>query len=235
MRVRFVWALLSLAFVFPAAASDAPSCRAAQESDNPMVTSEDYGIVRCNLRQVPRFHVQDFDESERAQGYSQRSSSDPMVWSPTQWGSTLFRGYRRAYDDRYDRRVRSVEQAPLLRQRVVSAGTNDTARTIGQNWLRAMTTSPTRKQGPQLRIFGAQDPTPRTARRADLDSRALANVRGDCPNCRAASTPVHARCARPGMLILAWDGHRGVPVCPLTGPWSGRIMLPPTDYGHDEG
>jgi hypothetical protein len=67
-----------------------------------MVTSEDFGIARCRIHKE-RYHVRDYD-GEGARGYA--DASDPMVWSDTQWRSTLFGGYSQTSDDRYDRRFR---------------------------------------------------------------------------------------------------------------------------------
>lgn len=69
-----------------------------------MVSSESFGVAGCK-RHAPRYHSQDF-RGEGARGYAARASEDPMVWSDARWRSTLFGGYARNSDDRYDRRFR---------------------------------------------------------------------------------------------------------------------------------
>lgn len=76
-------------------------CRA---SDNPMVWHEGFGVSRCTQL--------------NARGTVRRASSDPMVWSDNRWRSTLFGGYRRDYDTRYDRRFRRAEVSPTRIVRV---------------------------------------------------------------------------------------------------------------------
>lgn len=71
-------------------------------SDNPMVWGNGFGVSQCRAHK-PRYHRDAF-KGERARGYAQRS--DPLVWPDSQWGSTLFGGYARDYDSRYDRRFR---------------------------------------------------------------------------------------------------------------------------------
>jgi hypothetical protein len=71
-------------------------------SDNPMVWNNGFGVSQC-LAHKPRYHKDAF-RGERARGYAQ--SSDPMVWSDTQWGSTLFGGYSHNTNGHYDRRFR---------------------------------------------------------------------------------------------------------------------------------
>lgn len=78
--------------------------RCAGSSTNPMVSSESFGVSGCK-RHAPRYHTRDH-LAERARGYTQHASSDPMVWSDTQWRSSLMGGYSPASDDRYDRRFR---------------------------------------------------------------------------------------------------------------------------------
>jgi hypothetical protein len=76
------------------------------------------GVARCAKR-GPRYHTDDF-KGERARGYAK--SSDPMVWNDNQWRSTLFDGYARTYDRRYDQRVRprpSAVKVDVRRERRV--------------------------------------------------------------------------------------------------------------------
>ena len=108
MRVLSL-ALLSVVSVLslPAGAR-AEAC--AADPDDPMSWSESFGVAQCRTR-AARYHADDYN-GEKARGYADRS--DPMVWSDEQWRSTLFPGYARTYDDRYDRRVR--REAPSTAQ-----------------------------------------------------------------------------------------------------------------------
>lgn len=90
--------------------AEAAACGAA-DPDDPMSWSEDFGVARCRTS-APRHHRDDY-AGERARGYAE--SSDPMVWSDAQWRSTLFPGYARTYDDRYDRRYRREETSVVRR------------------------------------------------------------------------------------------------------------------------
>lgn len=102
MNKWFAAALLSSLTVF---LSDGASARShCASSDSPMVSSESFGVAGCK-RHAPRYHSQDF-RGEGARGYAARASEDPMVWSDARWRSTLFGGYARNSDDRYDRRFR---------------------------------------------------------------------------------------------------------------------------------
>jgi hypothetical protein len=69
-----------------------------------MVWHEGFGVSRCTPL--------------NARGHAQRASSDPMVWSDSKWRSTLFGGYARDYDTRYDRRFRRAEVGPTRIVRV---------------------------------------------------------------------------------------------------------------------
>lgn len=69
-----------------------------------MVSSESFGVGGCK-RHAPRYHTSAY-LGEDARGYVRRVSDDPMVWSDTRWRGTLFDGYARDSDDRYDRRFR---------------------------------------------------------------------------------------------------------------------------------
>lgn len=51
-------------------------------------------------------------------GYARRARQDPMVWPDSTWRSTLFGGYTRDYDTRYDRRFRRAEVSPTRIVRV---------------------------------------------------------------------------------------------------------------------
>ncbi len=76
-----------------------------------MAWDDGFGVSHCRA-QKPRYHVHDYD-GESAHGYA--ASSDPMVWSGTQWSGTLFDGYARTYDRRYDTRVRPEPVRPQAR------------------------------------------------------------------------------------------------------------------------
>ena len=211
-----------------ASAEDRAACRNAADPDNPMTTNQTYGVASCNAHRARRYHTNDY-----AGGMSWRNASeDPMVWNGNQWGSDLFHGYSHNSDGNYDRRFHPRDEAPAMVRIEIK-------RRVNEGWVRSSEMGPPPAR-PQLRVFGTRSnrlgATLGDDRSHGRSHGVLNNVRGDCPTCRAATVPTHARCARPGgMLILAWDGHRGVPVCPLTGPWNGRIMLPPSDPGHDEG
>ena len=97
-----LFALISIAALFASSGSQAGACGARADQDNPMAWDEGFGVSHC-ARHKPRYHTSDY-EGEGARGYA--TSSDPMAWSGTQWGITLFDGYARTYDSRYDRRVR---------------------------------------------------------------------------------------------------------------------------------
>jgi hypothetical protein len=97
-----LFALIAIAALFASSGSQAGACGAKADRDNPMAWDEGFGVSRCRAQQ-PRYHVRDYD-GESARGYA--TSSDPMVWSDTQWSGTLFDGYARTYDRRYDTRVR---------------------------------------------------------------------------------------------------------------------------------
>lgn len=94
------FALIAIAALFASPGAQAGTCRA--NPDNPMAWDDGFGVSRCRARK-PRYHVHDYD-GESARGYA--ASSDPMVWSDRQWSGTLFDGYARTYDRRYDTRVR---------------------------------------------------------------------------------------------------------------------------------
>lgn len=76
--------------------------QACGNPDDPMSWNEGFGVARCAER-GPRYHTRDF-KGEAARGYAGRS--DPMVWDDNQWRGTLFDGYARTYDRRYDQRTR---------------------------------------------------------------------------------------------------------------------------------
>jgi len=83
---------------------DAAARPCSRNHDNPMMTSDGFGVAHCAKR-GPRYHTRDY-LGEGARGYARRASSDPMVWSDAQWRSRLMGGYARDYDRRYDRRFR---------------------------------------------------------------------------------------------------------------------------------
>ena len=98
----FVFVCLMLTLAFAANDASARSCNAKADRDNPMVWSEGFGVSQCRAHR-PRYHTRKHD-GEAARGYA--APSDPMVWSDTQWRSTLMDGYSRNYDSRYDHRFR---------------------------------------------------------------------------------------------------------------------------------
>lgn len=93
---------------FAAASAEARDCRV--DPNDPMVSSESFGISTCRMH-GPRFDIRDFD-GEGARGYAETSSDDPMVWADDQWRSDLMGGYADSehggYDNRF-RRERHVE------------------------------------------------------------------------------------------------------------------------------
>lgn len=97
-----------LTLAFAASDADARSCGRAADRDNPMVWNEGFGVSQCRAHR-PRYHTRKHD-GESARGYA--AASDPMVWSDTQWRSTLMGGYSHTYDSRYDRRFRREHTAP---------------------------------------------------------------------------------------------------------------------------
>jgi hypothetical protein len=101
-------ALVSLSTVQLAVARDG-----CPYSDNPMTSSEGFGVASCK-RYVPRYHSRDH-LGEGARGYARRASSDPMVWSDARWRSTLMGGYARTSDRRYDLRFRRVVERRIVR------------------------------------------------------------------------------------------------------------------------
>jgi hypothetical protein len=111
-------ALLLITSVWLSVGAKAETCGAV-DPDDPMAWSEGFGIGECRAR-AAGYHRDDYD-GEQARGYA--DSSDPMVWSDEQWRSTLFPGYARNYDDRYDRRsrreARSMAQQALRVERQV--------------------------------------------------------------------------------------------------------------------
>lgn len=118
---------LALAMLMPLLwlSAEAAACGAA-DPDDPMSWSEDFGVARCRSN-APRYHRDDF-AGEHARGYA--DSADPMVWSDAQWRSTLFPGYARTHDDRYDRRYRreaipAAPRAARIEKRVEVTIVND--------------------------------------------------------------------------------------------------------------
>lgn len=98
VRVFGLLALMSLAIM--SGGGVAQAC--GGDSDDPMSWDDGFGVARCAER-GPRYHIHDFD-GVRARGTA--DDEDPMVWDDDQWRSTLFGGYARTYDRRYDQRVR---------------------------------------------------------------------------------------------------------------------------------
>lgn len=96
-----------MAFAVAAGDANARSCGRASDRDNPMVWSDGYGASQCRVHQ-PRYDSRDVAR-ERTRGYA--AAADPMVWSDTQWRSTLMGGYSRNTDSRYDRRFRREHAA----------------------------------------------------------------------------------------------------------------------------
>jgi hypothetical protein len=100
----FAFAALSLAALTTDIAAASGRCRVAKDIDNPMVSSEGFGVATCHHRGPRYFTAAHLREGAR--GYARRVASDPMVWSDAKWRSRLFGGYARTYDDKYDRRFR---------------------------------------------------------------------------------------------------------------------------------
>jgi hypothetical protein len=94
--------------------AEARGCRVAADPDNPMMTSESYGVALCRVHRE-RYRVR----ADRGHRPRRTGADDPMVWSDHQWRSDLFAGYSRTYDDRYDRRGRP-EARHRLRTHVVA-------------------------------------------------------------------------------------------------------------------
>jgi hypothetical protein len=109
-------AALSLATLTTDIAAASGRCRVARDADNPMVSSEGFGIATCHKR-GPRYFTAAY-LGESARGYARRVASDPMVWSDAKWRSRLFGGYARTYDDKYDRRFRRGAVAAHVARRI---------------------------------------------------------------------------------------------------------------------
>jgi len=109
-----------LAFIVVSSLTVAPPASAGascDDGDNPMATSEGFGISRCAMH-GRRYHIDDF-AGERVRGYVRHTNSDdPMAWSDDEWRTDLM-SYSNVNDDRYDRRFHHV--APLTRvvQRII--------------------------------------------------------------------------------------------------------------------
>jgi hypothetical protein len=103
-RICFALAALTIAAVTMDIAAASGRCRVAKDIDNPMASSEGFGMATCHNRGPRYFTTTHLGEGAR--GYARRVSSDPMVWSDAKWRSRLFGGYARTYDDKYDRRFR---------------------------------------------------------------------------------------------------------------------------------
>lgn len=107
--IRVLFGLLLAAITAGAAAESAQAgrlgCRPVS-ADNPMTSSQQFGVATCGAR-GPRY-FRDAFLGEGARGYVHRTSSsdDPMVWSDAQWRSDFFDGYVDTYNDTYDRRFR---------------------------------------------------------------------------------------------------------------------------------
>ena len=95
-------AIATIAASLPLGAQSAAACDGG--SDNPMVSSESFGVAGCK-QYAPRYHTRDY-VGEGARGYTRYAGDDPMVWSDDQWRSSLMSGYARDYDNRYDFRFR---------------------------------------------------------------------------------------------------------------------------------
>lgn len=108
MRVFFglLLALVAAGATAGGAEASGRGCRNVS-ADNPMVSSESFGVAKCHARGA-RYFTRSY-LGEGARGYAARVSSDPMVWSDSRWRGTLFDGYTQTYNDTYDRRFRQAE------------------------------------------------------------------------------------------------------------------------------
>ena len=135
--MKNIWlalAALSLLALTTDIATAGSRCRAAKDADNPMVSSEGYGVAKCHKR-GPRYFTAAY-LGEGARGYARRVSSDSMVWSDGKWRSSLFGGYARTYNNKYDRRFhRPAAPTRVIEKRIervhVTATTHlETTKTI---------------------------------------------------------------------------------------------------------
>lgn len=114
IRIFLATALVLLTAVQGAVARD--DCA---HSDNPMMSSNGFGVASCKPyapRYYSRAHL-----GEGVRGYARRASSDPMVWSDARWRSTLMGGTARSSNGRYDLRFRRVAAEPLRIVRTIEA------------------------------------------------------------------------------------------------------------------
>jgi hypothetical protein len=157
VRVLGLIALISMTIA--AGGGVAQAC--GGDSDNPMTWDEGFGVARCAER-GPRYHIHDFD-GEGARGYA--VAADPMVWDDAQWRSTLFGGYARSYDRRYDQRARPHVDATNIQIRLErhvevnvreGAGVKDDAKPRGPKLLNVRTRSEF-KTNPGVLRFGGHD------------------------------------------------------------------------------
>lgn len=116
MRVGLGMALAAAALLTTVAPLSAAGGR-CDDSDNPMATSEGFGIARCAAH-GRRYHIDDF-AGERVHGYARHASNDdPMVWSDDQWRTDLM-SYSDVSDDRYDRRFHHMAKPLRVVRRVI--------------------------------------------------------------------------------------------------------------------
>jgi hypothetical protein len=85
------------ASVTHASERDRPWCRQFENSRDPMIWSEDFGVAHCNNRALTPYQPWDSAAPVR------HDQSDPMV-ARDDWRVNGFSDYDRQYDDHYDRR-----------------------------------------------------------------------------------------------------------------------------------
>ena len=82
-----------------------PAFAGCGESDNPMASSEGFGVATC-AEHAPRY------DAPAYRNYRVASSEDPMVWSGDQWRTSFF-DYNTVTNGAYDRRGYETAPAPV--------------------------------------------------------------------------------------------------------------------------
>jgi hypothetical protein len=147
--MKYGSSLVAASFVLAVFAGDATSserarCRSGGAADDPMTTSESFGLALCDRRSAPRYHRDDYS------GRPQRrmNSEDPMVWDARQWSGSLMTRFARGTDSRVDRRFRVHDGDGMVEIQI--------RRTIAERWVSAVQESVERAR-PQVRVFGGNN------------------------------------------------------------------------------
>jgi hypothetical protein len=199
MRAGLLWAFaLSVTTIFAlsgaaSAGGTRPFCRAAQDADNPMMTSSSFGLATCNARRAPRYHSDDYAHVSPAAA----ASLDPMVWAADQWAGDLF-GYSTGYDDRYDRRLRSGGAGKRIVHGVVEINVEAVTETKPSHGFKVAAID-----GSDVR-WTVYKTAPRAPASTSRGARIWSGGKG-CDTCRGATVVrAEARC-RPGVaLVISW-------------------------------